>query len=184
MPLQVPDVERELRHTRRVRYEGYKRADGLWDIEAHLNDVKNHDFRLKTGVRRAGQAVHDMWVRITIDRHFNIVAAAASSDAVPYPGGCETIAPAYGKLVGLNLVKGFRKNVHELLGSVRGCTHITEMLGGLPTAAIQTFAGEMPEETEDGRKPFQLDQCHALETGTETVRKWYPRWYRKEKSPA
>ena len=184
MPLQVPDVERELRHTRRVRYEGYKRADGLWDIEAHLNDVKNHDFRLKTGVRRAGQAVHDMWVRITIDRHFNIVAAAASSDAVPYPGGCETIAPAYGKLVGLNLVKGFRKNVHELLGSVRGCTHITEMLGGLPTAAIQTFAGEMPEETEDGRKPFQLDQCHALETSTETVRKWYPRWYRKEKSPA
>ena len=33
MPLPVTDVERELRHTRRVRYEGYRRADGLWDIE-------------------------------------------------------------------------------------------------------------------------------------------------------
>jgi hypothetical protein len=184
MPLPVPEVERELTHTRRIRYEGYKRSDGLWDIEAHLNDVKNHDYRLKTGVRRAGQAIHDMWVRITIDRRFNIVAAVASADAVPYPNGCEKIAPDYGRLVGLNLVKGFRKNVHELLGGVRGCTHITEMLGGLPTAAIQTFAGEMPEESENGPKPFQLDQCHALETSTETVRKWYPRWYRAEKSTA
>ena len=178
MPLPVSEVERELTHTRRIRYEGYKRADGLWDIEAHLNDVKNHDYRLKTGVRRAGQPIHDMWLRVTIDRHMKIVDAAASSDAVPYPGGCETIAPAYRKLVGLSLVKDFRQNVREALGGVRGCTHITEMLGGLPTAAIQTFAGEMPEEREGGGKPFQLDQCHALETSTETVRKWYPKWYK------
>jgi hypothetical protein len=133
---------------------------------------------LKTGVRRAGRAVHEMWLRVTIDRGFTIVAAEASSDAVPYPGGCETIAPAYRALVGLSLVKDFRRKTRELLGGVRGCTHLTEMLGGLPTAAIQTFAGEMPEEREDGRKPFQLDQCHALETSTETVRKLYPKWHR------
>jgi hypothetical protein len=53
------------------------------------------------------------------------------------------------------------------------------MLGGLPTAAIQTFAGERNEEQEGGIKPFQLDQCHALETGTETVKKWYPKWYKR-----
>ena len=182
MPLPVPEVERELTHTRRVRYEGYKRKDGLWDIEAHLTDVKNHDYALKTGVRRAGQPIHDMWVRITIDRRMNIVDACSSSDTVPYPGGCETISPAYRKLIGLSLVKEFRKNVREALGGVRGCTHITEMLGGLPTAAIQTFAGEMPEEREDGRKPFQLDQCHALETSTETVRKWYPKWFKGGKA--
>jgi hypothetical protein len=179
MPLPVPEVERELTHTRRVRYEGYKRADGLWDIEAHLSDVKNHDYMLKTGVRRAGQPVHDMWLRVTIDRRLNIVAASASSDAVPYPGGCETIAPAYAKLVGLSLVKDFRRHVREALGGVRGCTHLTEMLGGLPTAAIQTFAGERREEEAGGMKPFQLDQCHALETSTETVRKWYPKWYKR-----
>jgi hypothetical protein len=178
MPLPEIEVERELVHTRRVRYEGYKRADGLWDIEAHLTDIKNHDFTLKTGVRRAGQPVHSMWVRVTIDRRLNIVDAAASSDAVPYPGGCESIAPAYRQLVGLSLVKDFRKRVREVLGGVLGCTHLTEMLGGLPTAAIQTFAGEMPEERDDGKKPFQLDQCHALETSTETVRKLYPKWFK------
>ena len=180
MPLPDTEVERELRHTRRVRYEGYKRADGLWDIEAHLTDIKNHDFNLKTGVRRAGQPVHSMWIRITIDRRMNVVAAVASSDAVPYPGGCETIAPAYGTLVGLNLMRGFRKNAAELLGGVKGCTHLTEMLSGFPTAAIQTFAGEMPEERADGAKPFQLDQCHALEMSTETVKKWYPKWHKNK----
>jgi hypothetical protein len=180
MPLPVTEVERELTHTRRVRYEGYKRADGLWDIEAHLTDTKNHDYRLKTGVRRAGQAIHDMWLRITIDRGFVIRDATASSDTVPYPGGCETIAPAYKGLVGLSLIKDFRRKTRELLGGVRGCTHLTEMLGGLPTAAIQTFAGEQREEREDGRKPFQLDQCHALESSTETVRSLYPKWFRSK----
>jgi hypothetical protein len=180
MPLPVPEVERELLHTRRVRYEGYKRADGLWDIEAHLSDVKSHDFHLATGVRRAGQAVHDMWVRITIDRSFTIVDAVAASDAVPYAGGCDTIAPAYRRLVGLSLMKGFRRRVRELLGGVQGCTHMTEMLAGLPTAAIQSFAGQM-QQPEDV-KPFQLDHCHALETSSETVRRWYPKWYKKEKT--
>src|SRR3954464_9659704 len=178
MPLPVSEVERELTHTRRVRYEGYKRADGLWDIEAHLLDAKNHDYQLKTGVRRAGQPIHDMWLRVPIDRKFNIVEALAMMDAVPYPGGCELIPPAYKKLIGLNLTRGFRKATWELLGSTRGCTHLTEMLAGLPTAAIQTFAGEMKEELEDGTKPFQLDHCHALETSTETVKRWYPKWYK------
>ncbi len=178
MPLPIAEVERELTHTRKVRYEGYKRADGLWDIEGHLTDAKNHDFYLKTGVRRAGQPIHEMWVRITIDRNLTILDAMAVSDVVPYPGGCETIAPSYKKLIGLNLVRGFRRRVHELLGSVRGCTHLTEMLAGLPTAAIQTFAGEVKEEDEQVGKPFQLDQCHALETTTHTIKTYYPKWYK------
>jgi hypothetical protein len=178
MPLPVIEVERELTHTRRVRYEGYKRADGLWDIEAHLSDTKNHDYRLKTGVRRAGQAIHDMWLRVTIDRAFVIRDATASADAVPYPGGCEAAAPASRKLVGLSLIKDFRRKTREVLGGVQGCTHLTELLGGLPTAAIQTFAGETSEEREDGAKPFQLDQCLALETSGDTVKQWYPKWHK------
>jgi hypothetical protein len=177
MPLPVSEVARVETHTRRVRYEGYKRADGLWDIEAHLTDVKNHDYRLKTGVRRAGQAVHDMWLRVTIDMRFNILDAIAVSDAHPYPGGCDAIAPAYRKLVGLNLMKRFRREVRERFGTVRGCTHLTEMIAGLPTAAIQTFAGEVGEERADGSRPFQLDQCYAMDTTGETVRTLYPKWY-------
>jgi hypothetical protein len=97
---------------------------------------------------------------------------------VPYPGGCEAAAPAYRKLVGLSLIKDFRRKTREVLGGVQGCTHLTELLGGLPTAAIQTFAGETSEEREDGAKPFQLDQCLALETSGDTVKQWYPKWHK------
>ena len=185
MPLPISEIERELVHTRRVRYEGYKRADGLWDIEAHITDVKSHDGNLRTGVRRAALPIHDMVVRVTIDRKLNVVDAMSLSDAVPYPGGCEAVGPAYKKLIGLNLVKKFRDAVRERLGGVQGCTHITEMLAGLPTAAIQSLAGEMREDRAPGRRPFQLDHCHAMDATGATVKQWYPEWYvPKEKAGA
>lgn len=131
--------------------------------------------------------MHDLRVRISIDRDMNIVAAQASSDAVPYPGGCDTIAPVYRrfvdlKSVGLNLARGFRRRVGEMFDGVRGCSHLTELLFSLPTAAIQTFASEVREVDDRNGKPFQLDRCHALETHSETVRRYYPRWYRSSKT--
>ena len=63
------------------------------------------------------------------------------------------------------------------MGGIHGCTHVTELLGSLPTAAVQTLAG-LRRENEGDTKPFQLDRCHALETTTDTVRRYYPKWYR------
>ena len=38
---QLPPAQaRTLSHTRAVTYHGYRRDDGLWDIEAHLHDSK------------------------------------------------------------------------------------------------------------------------------------------------
>ena len=177
MPL-TPPVERERLHLRRVTYEGFRRADGLFDIEGRLLDTKDHRYPLATGDRTPDQPVHQMWVRVTVDREFNVVDLEASTDDMPYPGHCNTIGPAYRALVGANLLRGFRKAIAEHLGGVRGCTHISELLGALPTAAVQTFAG-LKRETEDWgeRKPFQLDACHALATDGEAVRLYYPRWY-------
>ena len=141
MPLSTPTVSRERLHLRRVTYEGFQRSDGLYDIDAHLADTKDRDFELLTGVRAAGEAVHDMHVRVTIDRAFTIHAIEARTDQMPYPGACDRIGPAYTRLVGANLVRGFRKQLHDTMGGVHGCTHLTELLGYLPTAAVQTFAG-------------------------------------------
>lgn len=184
MPLPAADVSRQRTFTRTIAVEGWRREDGLWDVEARLTDVRDFDSNLASGLRRKGEALHDMWVRLTIDRQMTIHAAAVSSDAVPYPGSCESIAPAYQQLVGLSLFKGFRRKVTELYGKVKGCTHITELLGIMPTAAIQTFASSKRENEErpDGKKPFQLDQCHALETTSETVQRFYPRWFRSNKT--
>lgn len=179
MPLPPGVPSRNRIHVRSIVVEGWKRDDGLWDFEARLADVKDHDYSLASGVRPKGEPVHEMRVRLTVDRDFNIIEAAASSDAVPYPDGCEHIAPAYAKLAGLNLVRGFRKTVAGMFEGVRGCSHMTELLLALPAAAIQTFASEMRDtEGHDPLvKPFQLDRCHALDTNSETVRRYYPRWH-------
>jgi hypothetical protein len=180
MPLPPPSVSRTLAHTRRVRFEAYKRADGSWDLEAHLTDIKPFDYRLSSGIRPAGQPVHDMWIRLTIDRRLAIVDALVLVEAMPYAGACSEIAPDYGRgLVGLNLARGFRKAVQERFGRVAGCTHLNEVLAQFPTAAIQALAGERIDNEDDGAKPFQLDQCHALDTRGETVRRYYPRWHRR-----
>ena len=53
MPLSSVAVDRSRLHVRAVTYEGYRRDDDLFDIEGHLTDVKDHDYTLLTGVRRA-----------------------------------------------------------------------------------------------------------------------------------
>ena len=170
-------MPRERLHRRSVSFDGFRRPDGLFDIEAHLVDVKDHDCELLSGVRPAGIPVHDMWVRLTIDREFVVRAVETNIAGMPYPGDCDRIAPAYQKLVGTNLLRGYRKHLHDLLGGVHGCTHVTEMLSYLPTAAVQTFAGLAREDTGH-HKPLQLDRCHALETTNDAVRRYYPKWYR------
>jgi hypothetical protein len=178
MPLPAPQRPRRRVHTRRIEIEGFQRDDGLLELEASLSDVKDIDYPIASGVRRAGDPVHLMKVRVTLDAAFNIIEAEASSDWVPYPGGCDTIGPAYRKLIGLNLVRGFRRTVSEMFADVRGCSHVTELLLSLPTVAIQTFATFRRDNEDTGEKPFQLDRCHALECSSGTVRRYYPKWYR------
>jgi hypothetical protein len=175
---------RRKHHTRSIQIDAFERGDGLWDFEARLVDVKQRDFQLATGVRKAGDAVHDMLLCVTVDTKLNITAASARSFATPYPGDCDTIGPAYGTLVGLNLLDRFRDQVKERLGGVKGCTHITELAGVLPTAVIQAYSGVVLD-TKDGvaadqtTQPFQLNRCHALAVNGEAVRKYYPKWYKK-----
>ena len=168
-------------HLRSVALEGFKRSDGLWDIEARIVDTKDQDYPLSSGLRRPGEAVHDMSVRVTIDAKMNILEAAACTDAAPYMGHCDSVPPDYSRIVGLNLFHGFRKAVKDLYGGTRGCAHVSELLMQLPTVALQTFASEVLDNDDSKHKPYQLERCHALVAHSEAVRRFYPRWYRSEK---
>jgi hypothetical protein len=176
MPLPQPSAARTPLHRRTIEIRGWKRGDGLYDIEGHLLDRKDVDFRLASGVRAPGEPIHSMWLRITVDTRLNIVDAAASTDAMPYEGECDRITPHYRKLIGLAIRPGYHQRVKELFGDVRGCTHLTELAGSLATAAFQTLAGQGLQDPD--RQPFQLDRCHALASTAPSVARYYPRWYR------
>jgi hypothetical protein len=181
MPLPPPSAARERIHKRAITVEGYRRADGWFDIEGHLIDAKDKDFELATGLRPAGVPVHEMWVRMTIDQNLVIREIDAASDLMPYTGHCDQITPAYKKIVGMKLEGGFRLRVLQLMGGVRGCTHLTEIVCVMASGAIQTVAGQLPSWHDPDKRPFQINGCHALEETSEAVRKYYPRWYRAER---
>jgi hypothetical protein len=175
MPGLDPTGAREPLHRRSIEIHGYKRQDGLYDIEGHLVDTKPYDFKLAAGMRAAGEPIHGMWLRITVDRNLVIVDAAAAMDAMPYVDHCNRIVPAYRKLVGLAIRPGYHSKLQELLGGIRGCTHVTELAGMLATAAFQTMAGQRLQDPD--KKPFQLDRCHALAADAPAVARYYPKWY-------
>jgi hypothetical protein len=165
--------------------DAYARDDGLWDLDARITDVKTRDTQLASGLREGGAAVHDLKLRITINTDLVIVDAEAASDSVPYPGYCDTIAPAYKSLIGLSLMNHFRLHLKDRLAGVLGCTHLTELSLVLPTAAIQAFANDVIKTRDgdgaddSGKQPFQIDRCHALRADGPAVAKYYPRWVAK-----
>lgn len=165
-------------HTRTIKVQSYAREDGLWDLEAELIDFKGYDLPIRDGgVFEAGRHVHHMHLRITIDPTFDVVAAEAAYDAAPYGRYCTAIDADYGDLVGMNLLKNFRNTVKERFGRTAGCTHMTELTNVLPTAAVQTMANQRRLDSGSGKRPFQLDGCHALDTAGAVALQYYPKWY-------
>jgi hypothetical protein len=167
---------RNLLHLRDIQLRGYERADGLLDIEAHLTDSKpfswsNHD----RGAVAAGEPMHDMWLRITVDRDMNIIDCEAAMDGTPHTV-CPGVAPNYRRLVGLNIGKGFLKAAMQQLGGVQGCTHLRELLQQVGTVAWQSmFSTRMAKTEADAEAPrippALLNTCYAYdETGAMAAR--------------
>ena len=181
MPLSAPTTDRQRLHTRRITIEGYRRTDGLWDIEGSLIDVKDHDLRIRSVYRRAGEPVHCMRIRLTVDGALKIVAAEAAMEALPYWGLCDAIGSQYQQLVGLKIGRGFRRAVGERLGGVKGCSHVTGLVTAMAAGAIQTLAPELNKDVET--QPVQLSGCHAWSSDGPLVKEHYPQWYVAETRP-
>ncbi|MEA2742946.1 MAG: hypothetical protein QOG25_1317 [Acetobacteraceae bacterium] len=138
MPLTEP-AERERLHTRAIKINGYRRTDGRYDIEAHLTDCKSFgQTNYDRGYIEAGEPVHDMWLRLTIDETLLIHAVEAVSDKTPY-AMCPTAAPNFTRLAGLRIKAGFLREATHAVGGTVGCTHLRELLQQMATTAFQTI---------------------------------------------
>ena len=105
MPLSKAPAPRKLVHTREYRFQGYEREDGLFDIEGHIVDTKPYSFDNKfRGRVDAGEPIHEMWLRTTLDLDMTIQAIEAVTDNGPYRV-CPEITPNFQKAVGLTIGK-------------------------------------------------------------------------------
>ena len=187
-----PPVDREAQHFRNYGFGGYRRADGLFDIEGRMTDTKSYafpnDWRQTV---EAGEPVHDMRIRVTLDEQCVIRDVECVTAAGPYEI-CPAITPAFAALKGERIGRGWSRLLGEKFGGRHGCVHHVEMLRAMATVAFQTLYGwqgrrkreaghdqgeGLPsDEGTPGRKPGFIDSCHALASDGESGRTQSPQF--------
>jgi len=192
MPLSSP-VNRQLLHARNITCLGFYRDDGLWDIEGRLTDRKDYSFENENrGQVDAGEPVHDMWLRVTLNDNLLITNVEASTDASPYTI-CPDITKNFSRLKGITIGPGWRKAIKNKVGGIHGCTHLVELLGPIATTAYQTIFSEKAQilkkakssesktktvAGEERNKPRLLNTCHAFNESSSVVKKRWPNFYK------
>jgi hypothetical protein len=187
-PLALPTPSpRKLSHTRTVVYSGFARDDGMWDIEAALIDVKTYSFVIPSqDAREAGQPIHDLSIRLTVDDQFIIHDVLTEMAHRPHPE-CDQAPQGMHQLIGCKLSAGWRKAIDARIGGVAGCTHLREMLFNMATAAYQTIPSALqfrnqqaglPEEVPTTPPPH-VGKCMSWALDGPVVQRHYPMFYQK-----
>ena len=182
MPLSPP-VERSPMHKRTYDFQGYQRADGLWDIEGRIVDTKTYAFANQDrGEIKPGEALHDMSIRLTIDEDFIVHDIEAVTDFSPFTL-CPNITPNFKRMVGSRIKSGWSLQVRKELGGVEGCTHLVDLLIAMATVAFQTLfpvRAAKAAERKPGQRPGLLETCHAFASDSPIVKRSWPEFYTGE----
>jgi hypothetical protein len=184
MPLSS-SINRELLHIRSIDLRGYRRDDGLYDIEAHMVDTKTHPIRRgdDEALTPAGMPLHDMWVRLVVDEHLVVKDVNASTEASPFPI-CGEATTTLRSIVGERIQPGWTQLVKSKLGGVKSCTHLMELLIPLATVAFQALVAvraSRPEAEDSTGRPRKIDSCYAYSSERIVVQRRWPAFYRAPK---
>jgi len=168
-------------HCRRIDMRGYRRSDGLFEVEGRLVDRKPNDFTPASGGKSvvAGEPIHNMGVRLVFDDAMLVRAVETFTDAAPY-AVCPDGGQALQALVGLRMVRGWSVEVRNRLSGARSCTHIMELLTPLATTAIQSLSflrQDRPEPLDQTGRPLKIDSCFAYRAGGDLVRQRWPAFH-------
>jgi hypothetical protein len=176
MPLSAPQ-SRELASTRETLFRCYRRDDGLWDIEGELRDYKQEPFSVRSGRSwQAGEFIHHMLIRATIDETMCLRGIEAVMDAHPL-GPCPQAIANMQRMVGCSMGRGWRKEIDQNLGKVEGCTHLRELLFNMATAAFQALENVRQANQSDAPPPY-LGTCTAWDVSGPVVEREFPLFYR------
>ncbi|NVK87452.1 MAG: DUF2889 domain-containing protein [Gammaproteobacteria bacterium] len=165
-------------HTRTIVCEGFLRSDQRWDIDARLTDVKHYPFStIERGILAVGERVHDMTITLTLNDQLTIEAVVVSMQDVPFKI-CRKVPPRLEQLLGINLTRGWRKEVQKRLALKEGCTHLTELLRVMATTAFQTILPYQNRHTQGAKliHPNIVNQCQGFRADDEVIQQHFPEY--------
>lgn len=188
----MPLSDSKPRHSlteRTLRCQGYRRDDGLWEVQARLTDTRTYvsPTPFRTPVL-PGEAFHDMHLRLAFDDARCIREIEVSIDSHPFPE-CPSVAGNFERLAGLVIGPGFQREVHARVGGEEGCTHVLTLLSHAASVAMQTVASQIRWNDrqaaqrvygvpDGGGPPPVVGACRGYARDSEMVRQVYPEFHR------
>ncbi len=181
-PAAGAEVTRERLHTRRIEMEGFRRSDGLFELEGRVTDHKPIDFCPPSDTRmvKANEPIHNIGVRLVFDAQRVIREVHTFIEAYPYaqcPGGGDSLQA----LVGVRIGAGWGSEIRKRLPSSETCAHLKEILIPMASAVIQSLSATeaASHDAVDAQgKPMQIDSCYTYGASREIVMRRWPQFGR------
>jgi hypothetical protein len=169
----VPDLDEGAvpLHRRAIEYRAWALGDDLV-VVGRLTDTRPW---AEDG--SAVSTVHDLELRVAV-RTADLTITAASAEMHTYPHTeCPMIEAAFAGLVGLNVARGYTREVQTLFGGPRGCTHLEHLARSLGPVVIQAVTSRRALAVSRGESedllaeaggigsPWARDSCHIWAEG-------------------
>ncbi len=127
-------------HTRTIEVTTYDYDNQSLVIEGRLTDQRFQDSHLATGEERRPGILHQMIIRLLVDRkNLTIEDLHVEMPCVPRDECLET-AGSLEPLKGGRITRGFTSQARALSGNGQGCCHLTALLTAMGSSAIQGYA--------------------------------------------
>lgn len=170
-----PDPDYELIHSRQYEVRAFRMSPSRFMLRGALVDEKPAGLYVSNDPDPL--RMHHMVVEIEVSfPEFVIEKASVKYHNYPHTG-CDGIVDHYQKLVGLSVMRGFNKQVKDLFGGPRGCTHVSALITAMAPVVIQTaWAMRMvavrdnPSIAAEGLTVEQ--RLEALRGNTDTCHMW------------
>jgi Protein of unknown function (DUF2889) len=170
-PVPRPDEGAVPIHRRSIDYAAYAVDDALV-VVGHLTDARPW---AEDGSAIA--TVHDLELRVRVHTpDLTITGATAEMFTFPHTE-CPMIEGAFEGLVGLNVARGYTREVQSRFGGPRGCTHLEHLARALGPVVIQAVTSHRALAVSRGESedllagaggtgsPWARDSCHVWAEG-------------------
>ena len=138
---------RKAMHRRSIEHQSWLHGDGTLELESRLLDTKGYDTHV--GFDReltAGQALHDMTIRILLGSDGLIRDIRLRMDSTPFDV-CTEVIQRFETLRGASMGKGWNALLSQRFAGIGGCRHLLDLLRGMGTVAYQSApAGDRDRE--------------------------------------
>ena len=181
-------LTREELHFRRIDMRGWRRSDGLFEVEGRVTDRKPHAFKVPNGTKvvAANAALHDMGVKLVFDDSMLVHDVFAFTDAAPYTD-CLTAGETLQTLRGMRIAAGWSAEVTRRLAGANSCTHLMQLLIPMGTTAFQsltTLRMDRPDALNAEGQPKKINSCYAYAAERSIVMHKWPAFYTGKRTDA